>query len=86
MLYHLWPSARKEKKRIKRFIPIFESIGYNNFWSIGRLVKHLAKDRIALAKLMKGAEGAAAEEVESLTAKAMQDVKLATLCLKYAAL
>ena len=46
----------------------------------------LAKDRIALAKLMKGAEGAAAEEVESLTAKAMQDVKLATLCLKYAAL
>ena len=55
MLYHLWPSARKEKKRIKRFIPIFESIGYNNFWSIGRLVKHLAKDRIALAKLMKGA-------------------------------
>ena len=55
---------------------------------MGRLVKHLAKDRIALAKLLKGAaaEGAAIEEAEALTAKAMEDVKLATLCLKYAAL
>ena len=46
----------------------------------------LAKDRIALAKLMKGAEGAAAKKAESLTVKAMQDAKLATLCLKYVAL
>ena len=56
---------------------------------MGRLVKHLAKDRIALAKLLKGvegAEGAVVEEAEALTAKAMEDVKLATLCLKYAAL
>ena len=60
--------------------------GFTN--RMGRLVKHLAKDRIALAKLLKGVEGAggAVEEAEALTAKAMEDVKLATLCLKYAAL
>ena len=55
---------------------------------MGRLVKHLAKDRIALAKLLKGADQGPGsdEEAEALTAKAMEDVKLATLCLKYAAL
>lgn len=55
---------------------------------MGRLVKHLAKDRIALSKLLKGADQGPGsdEEAEALTAKAMEDVKLATLCLKYAAL
>ena len=58
--------------------------GFTN--RMGRLVKHLAKDRIALAKLLKVSEGTGVEEADVLTAKAMEDVKLATLCLKYAAL
>ena len=56
---------------------------------MGRLVKHMAKERIALAKLLKEEEEvprAAAEEAEALTARAMEDIKLASLCLKYAAL
>ena len=44
------------------------------------------QDRIALAKLLKGTAEGKTEEAEALTSKAMEDVKLATLCLKYAAL
>ena len=46
---------------------------------------YMAKEGISLAMLLKEGDPTA-EEAEVLTAKAMEDVKLASLCLKHAAL
>jgi hypothetical protein len=51
----------------------------------GRFMRVLAKDRICLSKLLKKGDDKDEEEKKMMVDKSMEEVKMASVCLKYSA-